>query len=540
MKEFKTLRFLDRFKGFFEKLGVDYPVMRRILQVKLTMDQRRVPTILQQSAKKKNEEDDDKNKFLGSLWIYALMGLMLLPFVLLQDQYLFGMSIAFGIIMFIIMTTMISDFSSVLLDIRDKTIIRTKPVNQRTISFAKTIHVMIYLFFLTISISAIPLIVGLFNQGIVFSLIFLVELILLDLFIVVLTAMIYIVVLRFFDGEKLKDIINYVQIALSIGMAVGYQLLVRSFEFVHLQSSFTPQWWHVFIPPVWYGAPYEWLMNGNRAPHIIMYSVLALVVPILAFYMYIKLIPTFERSLLKLSSHQGTKRKDVSIGIAKWICRSKEERAFYQFAQHMLRNERDFKLKVYPTIGMALVFPFIFIFNELRTSSFGEIANSLMYLQIYFSFILIPNAVMMLNYSSSYKGAWLFKAAPVQQFASMYSGALKAFLVKLFLPLFLLEGVIFAIIFGVRIIPDLVAVCLVALIYTVVCSKFANQNVPFSAPFEAMQNINAWKSILLFVFSGVFALIHWGVLYIPYGIYGYVVVLLVVNLGVWRFSFKMN
>lgn len=56
MEDFRTLKVLDRFKGMFEKMGVDYSIMRRILQVKLMMDQRRVPTIFSQSTKRKKRK----------------------------------------------------------------------------------------------------------------------------------------------------------------------------------------------------------------------------------------------------------------------------------------------------------------------------------------------------------------------------------------------------------------------------------------------------------------------------------------------------
>lgn len=45
------MKFLDRFKGLFERLGIDYYIMRRILQVKLTLDGRRTPTTMINSSK---------------------------------------------------------------------------------------------------------------------------------------------------------------------------------------------------------------------------------------------------------------------------------------------------------------------------------------------------------------------------------------------------------------------------------------------------------------------------------------------------------
>ncbi|MFZ3579919.1 hypothetical protein [Virgibacillus sp. DJP39] len=56
------------------------------------------------------------------------------------------------------MTSMISDFSTVLLDVRDKNILSTKPVDKRTISAAKMVHVSIYMSLLTGAFVAVPLI----------------------------------------------------------------------------------------------------------------------------------------------------------------------------------------------------------------------------------------------------------------------------------------------------------------------------------------------------------------------------------------------
>jgi hypothetical protein len=86
MKDFKLLRFLDKLKPVFNVLGADYIVMRRILQIKLIMDGRRVPTVF--AGKNNDKNADSDNKFFKSLWIYTLMGLILIPFVSMQNIYI--------------------------------------------------------------------------------------------------------------------------------------------------------------------------------------------------------------------------------------------------------------------------------------------------------------------------------------------------------------------------------------------------------------------------------------------------------------------
>lgn len=534
MNDFRTLKFFDLFRGLFKRFGINYPVLRKILHVKLTMDQRRVPTILNQSNKKNKK---DKNHFLASLWTYALMGLFILPFILLGDSYFFQMSIAFGIIMFIVMTSMISDFSSVLLDLRDRNILSTKPIDRRTIATAKALHIFIYLFFLTTATIAIPLIVGIVKHGVAFFIIFFVAIILIDLLIVVLTAMIYLLILKFFDGEKLKDIINYVQIGLSIAMVIGYQLLGRSFELLDTEITLVPQWWQYVIPPFWFGAPFELFLNGNKSSNILAFTSLAIVVPIISMFLYSKLMPTFERNLQKLANHSvnkkgARKRKQPILG--KWIFRNKEEQAFFHFASYMMKNEREFRLKVYPSLGFSLIFPFIFIFNNLQISSFSEVAASNSYFNIYFSALMIPSAIIMLKYSGKYKGAWIYMTTPIKDYGFLYSGTLKAFFIKLFLPVYVVLSFIFIGIFGLRILADLFVVLFSALLYVVVCYRLIKGTLPFSESFSALES-GGLKTLPYMLIIGVMWGAHYLIGFLFDGaIYLYLFLLIIANLVTWR------
>ncbi|MEH7225555.1 hypothetical protein V7112_17235 [Bacillus sp. JJ1566] len=461
MQDFPSLKVLDRFEKVFNRFGIDYRVMRKILQAKLIMDRRRVPTIFSQNNKK---DKKDKNHYLLSLWIYVLFGLFLIPFTIMGDNYLFQMSLVFGMIVFFLMTSMISDFSSVLLDIRDSNILYSKPIDRKTISAAKLTHIVIYLSLLTIALAGPSIIAGLIKHGIVFFLVVLVNVVLLDLLIVALTALIYLMILRIFDGEKLKDIINYVQIGLSFSIMIGYQLLIRSFEFVDYSVSLEPAWWHIFVFPIWYGVIVELAMNGGSHPFFLLLAGLGIIVPFVSIWLYARLTPTFERNLQKLSQHnKGRKKKRLKIGdsFRRFICPTKEERVFYQFSSLMLKNEREFKLKVYPSLGFSIVIPFIFLFtfmDDFSWESFNLIREGKSYLNIYFSLLLIPTAIVTLKFSGTHKGAWVYKLSPLKSLKPIFSGTMKAFIVNLYLPIYLIICLVFIPIYGVRIIPDLILV----------------------------------------------------------------------------------
>lgn len=536
MNDFFVLKLLDRLRGGFARIGVDYETLRSILQVKLTMDGRRTPTVFSGSQ---NEKQAEGSPFRVQ-WFYLLLGLMMIVLVIPKSDYILMMSLLFSVVMFMIMSTLISDFSSVMLDLRDKNILFSKPVNRRTLSMAKSIHILIYLLTVTLTFTGPSLIASLFVQGPLFFLIYGAAVILMDCFILVFTALLYLMILRFFDGEKLKDMINYVQIILSIGVTVGAQLIPRLFDISEMGIHFKSAWWNFLLAPVWFAAPFEWLVAGTKSTRLAELSMLALVVPLVLLVTYIRLMPMFERSLQKLAE-QSAGGKDsgrLSRLLSGLFCRSREEGMFFRFTWSMMKNERDFKLKVYPSIGLSMVLPFIFIFNQIWSGDMAVLRSSKAYLFIYFSAMLLLTAIQMLRYSASYKGAWIYKAIPLPGTAAVYGGMLKAVLLRLLLPLFAVEAVVFIWLFGGRIIADMFAVLLALSMYSVICYRMMPKALPFSEKYEAAKQ-SEYKGIsfaLLFILMGQAGLHYLFTLFFP-GIYIYLVILAAANWWFWRVSF---
>ncbi|MGO1468479.1 MAG: hypothetical protein ACTHW2_00505 [Tissierella sp.] len=527
MKDRALLKLLDKFKKLFEKMDIDYGSLRSILDIKLLLDGRRSATILQNPNTKNKKE---KNNFLSSLWIYLFLGLVMIPLVMLGDEYLFQMSLVFAMFMFFMITSLISDFSSVLLDVRDKDILLSRPINSKTLNTAKFIHITYYMFMTSMALIGPSLLASLFKRGVLFFIIFLFEIILIDLFLIVITGLLYLFILKFFDGEKLKDMINYVQIGLTITITVGYQLLIRVFDIVDLQIiEFQDKFWTYLLPPIWFSAPFEYIFKGSRQSYIIIYSILAILVPTIAIIVYVKTMPIFERNLQKLTSTGGVKKSKTKRlrFISKIVCRNREERNFYRFSTNMLKNERVFKLRVYPNLGFGLIFPFLMIFPFIADSSFNEIRSSNMYLSIYFIAFALFGIVQFLGYSGNYKGSFIYKTMPIKEYSSIYKGALKAAFVNLFTPLFIFEAIIFLIVFGMRIFPDLILVYIIS-----------NKNLPFSQDFEMIKKGKFLEMIATLFVSVIPFLIHLFAFRFSFGIYIYIFLAIVVNLLVWKYIFK--
>ena len=225
MKKDKSLAVVHRLRGVYEKLGVDYEMMRLILETKLTMDRRREHTI-----NMNNKSSDEKdNSFGKALILYGVMGAFMSMLIIIKQNIMLQMAVYFGFFMFVIGSSFIADFAYVLLDVRDKNLLGITGVSSKTINAAKITNILIYMTKLSLAYGGVGILVSL-RYGILFTIVFILEIILINLFMILITAFIYYLVLKFFNGEKLKDIINVVQIVLTVGIMIMYQLVGRLFD----------------------------------------------------------------------------------------------------------------------------------------------------------------------------------------------------------------------------------------------------------------------------------------------------------------------
>lgn len=540
MNEFKFLKFLDKFQGIYEKFDVDYEKMRLILKVKLTMDERKVPTIMNDNRK----EDNGKNKFMKSLLFYGLMGLFIgmLTFLSINKMYVYTMF--FGMFMFLVLTVFISDFSSVLLDVRDRNLIATRGVSNRTINAAKITHICYYVFLISLSLCWLA-IIGSFKSGILTGVLFLLEIFVVDIFMIVITALLYFFILKFFNGEKVKDIINFVQIMLTIVMAIGYQFLGRIFNLVDFNIIYTEKLWNLIFPPMWFASPIYLAQGGTPSPINIALTVIAIIVPLISIIVYIKQSNKFELYLSKLNSNDSKekeKKKGIFFRLGRFFCRSNAEKAYYTLANSIMKKEREFKLKVYPSLGFTIIFPLLFIFIFSQDNKFNSIlewqnslANSKNYLNIYFFALMISTVMTMIQYSKFYKAAWIFRTTPLTDEGEIYRGSYKAFLFNVLLPLYIFESIIFILCFKAKVIIHLIIALLFITLMIPSLHMMSKFSLPFTEEFNAKDSgSNVVSMVLSMCIVGAGAFIHniLGQRIELLAIYGGILIIL--NVVIWR------
>lgn len=543
MKEFKVLKIIDKLSGLYKKAGVNYDAFRLILNAKLTMDGRRKATVFNDSRKNK----EDSNQFYKALIMYAFFGIFIGLMLIFNINKMYIMSIYFSAIMFMVLTIFISDFSYVILDVRDKNILFTKGVDNKTINAAKITHVFIYMTYLTLALVGVSFIVS-FKYGGLYSLVFLLEIILIDIFMIIITALVYLFVLKFFDGEKLKDMINYVQIILSISMVVLYQIVPRLFGAIDIVNiTYKEKLWHLLIPPMWFSAPLS-IISGEGVTLIkVIMCVLSIAVPVISIIIYIRLIPAFENNLQKLNNNEDKikEKHKLLIKINNLLCKDNTERAFFNFSLGIMNSEREFKLKIYPNLALGIVLPLIFLFTAADRNSVGgmfeNLRNSRFYLSIYAFALVIPNILVMLRYSEKYLGAWIYEVAPIMKISSIFKGVIKAAIYKLILGPYIILAIVFILIYGPKVIIHLIIAFLGLIILVISNFSILKKVFPFSEKFEATSGGEGLVTLLVsLVCTLILFVIHLVISKYLLLNYIYLILLITIDLLLWNFAFNIS
>ncbi|MFL0253298.1 hypothetical protein ACJDT4_23095 [Clostridium neuense] len=543
MKEFAFLKFLDMFSTAFGKMGIDYKIMRRLIQIKLTLDKRRPSNLFQGRKRKKSNENSDYTLFL-----YGFIGLMFSMTIFTSTNIFVKTSIITGIILFMVMTSLISDFSSVLLDVKDKSILSPRAVSSKTINAAKVIHIAYYLMKATFVVSIFSMIFGTIKYGPMFLIIFLVEDVFMMGFILFFTSILYFIILCFFDGEKLKDIINYLQIVLAVAVLVIYQLMGKIMNISETGGYHEVKAWTYLIPSSWFGSVFSVLIEGQRQTPYIVLALMGILIPIIAFIIYVKFISVyFEKNLSKLiNSDRGNKklRKSGGIGdkILNIICPNKVQKQFFRFASNMISTERRLKLTIYPYLVFGAVLPFVFVFNINATMSgaavLNKIANGKYYFGVYYTLACASMSIVYMGRSEKFKGAWIYDVLPIEDMSQIYKGATKAFFFKLMFPITLLTNLVFLVLCGVKILPDVIAMMINLVLLVLVSIKISPKELPFSRDFT--NKYSAGSAFGFMILTAVLGVIHYLATRVSFGIWVYIAIIVVAIVVLWNNAFKFE
>ncbi|MFD2145502.1 hypothetical protein [Mucilaginibacter antarcticus] len=299
------LKIVGLLNPLLQKTGVNIAQLHEILRIKLLMDNRRPRSIF---GHKKNKTEGKPTSSLLATIMMVFMGLLMCFVLFITTQPLAGQALYFSIFMVMMAITLISDFTSVLIDSRDQFIISPRPVNDRTMAMARFLHVTLY-------IARIALLQGLpgifiiaFIDGFAAIPLFALQVIEATLLSVLLVNLVYFVLIKLVSPQRFKDIISYIQIVFSVLIFAVYYLVPRLINTSLLQQvNLLKHVWAYFLPPVWIASLNEAVFHTGRSGWAVLcMAVIGLVFPLVGIWFVAKVLaPGFNRRLAIISTADG-------------------------------------------------------------------------------------------------------------------------------------------------------------------------------------------------------------------------------------------
>ncbi len=529
---FFILRF---FRKMVETSGANFTQVKLIVKYKILMDNRKV---LNPNSTKK----EPKYSMWFQYLMYLIFGGMAAMIIGVSKSPYTAMFFGYAFLMFMLSINMIADFSTLLFDTRDNTIIIPRPVSEPTYLLARIVHITSYILGFTIAFSIIPMVVMLFHFNPLAAIFFFINSLLSAMFSVFITHLLYLGLMKIVSGERFKDIIAYFQIGITIFMMGGYQLLIRSLDKLENVSISTGKWWVYLLPPSWMAGSNEAFVSFHFSLFSVISILLSILVPIFGLWFVVKVLaPGYasklvimeQGELMKVTEHDN--KFTLSGFLARIFTRTGTESAIFQTVWKVAGRDRKFKQTIYPLLGSIFVFMFLIGFSS-HTSINDYVTSNNFLILLYFPFFFLFTINSTLKYSDNYKSAWIYKITPIKHPGEIISATIKAIILKLFLPVYCVVNGMMIYYRGIEFIGHIVTGFILCIITLIGVLSLFKVNLPFTAD-TSVKNArgNMLLAFILFPLSAGIAGIHY--LFIKFHFNMFMVAL--VLSGVCWFAFRL-
>ncbi|OSZ78418.1 hypothetical protein CAP35_09225 [Chitinophagaceae bacterium IBVUCB1] len=503
--------------GLWKRLGADVTQLKAILSVKLKMDDRKPLTMgrPQSDAKKRKNKFNSTLTFIVGLFIGFMY---IMPMIMFRSEPYMGLFSFYTMLTVLLTFGLISDFSNVLVDTRDKLIIFPKPVNDRTIFLSRALHIFIYFFRSVFPMSVIPWILWGYLHGWKGALWFPIPMLFLTFICLFLVMGCYMLLLKLSKPERFKDIIGYFQIAFSI---IVFSTFYLGMPYMR-QTSFLEQFdirtveWIKYTPTYWLAACWYWVEPATaKLSGTGWLSILAVITPFAMLWVTVKLFaPSFVRKLsaidgvevepVKRKVKQGSKSK-LHQTLGNIFNRTDAAKAGFSLAWLQTARSRSFKMKVYP--GFAYVFVYFFYLFLSANVPFDELMETITkkdfhIILLYMTSLILLSAITNMNVTEQYKASWIYYSSPLDKPGSIMGGAFKALWVKYYMPFVFIVSAFVLYVWGVKAIVDIVLATSNVTVYVLVIMYFGNRYLPFSMPEQMKTKVG--KTVIRMIFALLF------------------------------------
>lgn len=537
-------RFVFLAAPLYRRLGVDLHQLESIVGTKLVMDDRR-PNIFQQMRTRQSDKPVQRAT-LVTMFVSVILGLSYLLAFYIGADTVSQLTLYFAMFLLMLATSLIADFTAVLIDVRDNYILLPKPVNDRTVVVARLLHIFIHICKLVIPMALPGFGYMVIHHNLYGGLVFLLMVLLATIFCVFLINAVYILILQITTPARFQSVISYIQIIFAVASYASYQLvpkIVGRFKGAVIDLSSNPL--ILLSPSYWFAGGWKVLTQFAGTGSEIAALVCVFVLPLASIWVVIRyLAPAFNQKLSLLSSSEQA----VATGpapvqhkatvpvylqrLAGWLTGKGAERAGFFFTWKMTARSRDFKLRVYPAVGYVLVL-IVMLFFSNKTTTLDDIRQQtisgryVIITAIYFACLLLLVALNQLPFSDKYKASWIFYVTPVEKPGILLCGGVKAVILKFFIPLACIISLPLVWLAGLSIVPNLLLGLSNELLAASLIVYLGSKKLPFSQTQQMQDKTGAFiRTLFLFMLIFIIGALH----YLVYAITPVVYVLAALSL----------
>jgi len=525
----------------YDRLKIDRRQLRAILTAKLTMDNRRQSAL--SGGKKKTVSSASLTMMFGQL----VLGLIMLITLFVVEDMATKLSFFMASFNLMVCFTLISDFTSVLIDTRDNLIILPKPVSDATFTTGRLLHIAIRIAIIVIPLAAPGCIAAAVMRGAFVVPPFILMIMLATLLDIFLINAVYLLILKITTPAKFQSVIGYVQIIFMMLVMFSGQIVPRMIGKSILSGVSVQEIpFFRFMPPFWFADACVTLSGGGYTAGSIISLALAVSVPLLSLWIVVKFFaPSFNQKLGMItggvSEQRGEKttsrKKSFLRHIAGWITASGAERAGFLFTARMISRSRDFKMKVYPSYGNMTIIIFLLLWNPVSDGvglTDPKLLPILM-MSLYMCCLPLGTAFMYVAYSDRFRASWIFFITPLDKPGTIISGAAKYMVVIFIIPFVIPLTIIGIVLFGFPAFPNLILGAVNLLVIASFLTLLFFRKLPFTEDTETVsKGENLIHTLLFMVVLGIIGAAHWLLSGVPWVVYLWIVLSTIIVWLSWK------
>ena len=538
-----VLKLVDKCVKPFLSKDLNYSHIREMLRLKLIMDSRRISLVLQNNGKKIGKEP--KKSMILTCLVYMGLGIFIASMQVMPNM--FGANtISFAMLIFMLFSVYISEYSAVLLDTTEKSFYGALPIGKNEISTAKNIHIAYYIGTIAAAMMLPSIVVGFISKGILYGFAFTLVSIVIVVVCLHLAGVIYYLLLKIFSGEKLKDILSGFQIFMTIAIILSYQIVPRVVSiagFSKGQITFSPVYF--LLPSAWFSAILESLFGAGGEWYIYVLAGITVPAVILLEVLYKKkVMPEFEGELDKLTE---TAKENKSLSpfsklMCKLLSKDEQENAFMKLVLIQVSRNRDMKLKLYPQLANVFILPIIMVLPQITgEKGFTGFIENLRQGRwglalLYFTGLTSASIYMIIGQTENPESIMFYQILPIENLSKCIRAGVKVVLFRYLTPIFVALSALLLGVYGFGIIPDVIIAYLSFIFVTGFIIRISAWVLPFSYESDAA---SAGNNLLMFFMSlFVFAVLGWVHIFwlktLELQLIG-IAVMILANLVLWKF-----